>query len=373
MLLSPGDPLAVRIQIRLYSEDNEMASIQKRRRADGAVSYRVMVRRKGRPARYATFARRSDAVAWAERIEAAPLQHPGFRAGQASQHTVADLVSRYLETVRVKRPHAYQKQSQQLGWWRDRLGSCSLARLTAARVAKERALLLSENIGTASRPRKRSSATANRYLSALSKACKVAASEWHWLHESPLRDLQRKAEHPRRTRRLSAEEVAALLLASGESPMRELSVVVLLALMTGMRRGEILRLRWADINLRDGCITIADTGQRPARVVPMAPQLLAALGQHAQAKGLSAELVFARSDSARYLDFDRAFVGAARAAGIKDVRFHDLRRTAASYLASEGRSAEEIAALLGYKTLARVRHYTGQQPSLFEVKAGLPR
>jgi integrase len=341
-----------------------MASIQKRRRADGSVSYRVIIRQKDRPPRYATFDRRAEAVAWAEKTEAHADRNP-IVAADGEGRTVNHMIGRYLDVVRLKKPHALQKQAQQLGWWCERLGNCSLARLTSARVAKEAAFLLGENIGSAARPRHRSPATVNRYLSALSKACKIAVTEWHWLHENPLRGLERKTERPGRTRCLSENEIAALLLACGESPMRELAVIVLLALTTGMRRGEILKLRWADIKLKQGMITIGDTAQRQSRVVPIAPQLLAALGQHAQTVGLSAELVFARSGDARLVDFDRAFVAAVRRAGLKDVRFHDLRRTTASYLAGAGRSPEEVAAVLGYKTLATVRRYKadGLSPS----------
>ena len=73
---------------------------------------------------------------------------------------------------------------------------------------------------------------------------------------------------------------------------------------------------------------------------------------------LDTDLVFAQPGKDRSIDFDKAFAAAVKAAKLKDFRFHDLRHTAASYLAMSGATTAEIAAVLGHKTLAMVKRYS---------------
>ena len=334
-----------------------MATIERRLRANGEISYRVKVRRRGFPTRSATFGRKTDARKWAHRIEGDISRGRHTADHKAEKRTVANLVDRYLETLRLKRPLAYPKQKQLLSWWRDQLGARALLDLTPARISEKRDALLAENAGTRTINKRRTPATANRYLAALSKACAVAVEEWHWLQDNPVARVRKEQESPGRVRYLSLKERDDLLAACGKSPMPELELVVMLALTTGMRRGEILALRWPDIDLARGSIVIHEAKNREGRAVPLAPGVLALLGKHAQVRHLHSDLVFARSDQPRGIDFDHAFIDAVRAAHIDNFRFQDLRHTAAAYLAMSGATAAEIAAVLGHKTLATVKRY----------------
>lgn len=334
-----------------------MATIQKRQGSDGAISYRVMVRRKGFPAQNATFPRRTDAKIWARQIEGDITRGRHVTEYEARKLTVGKLVDRFLETLRLDKPHAYPKQRQILDWWKEQLGAYSLPHLTPARISEKRDALLRENIGTADKPQHRSPATANRYLAALSKACSVAVKEWRWMQDNPVLRVQKERESPGRVRYLTAEEKDALLFACGGSPMRELELIVMLALTTGMRRGEILGLRWSDMDMKRGVIVIQKTKNKECRAVPIAPQVLASLGKHAQVRHLKTDLVFPCGDKDKPLDFDHAFINAVRSAKIGNFRFHDLRQSAASYLAMSGATTAEIAAVLGHKTLATVKRY----------------
>ena len=127
------------------------------------------------------------------------------------------------------------------------------------------------------------------------------------------------------------------MTACGNSRMDALGLVVMLALTTGMRRGEIRGLRWSDIDLKRGSIVLHKTKNRDRRAVPIVPQVLAMLGKHAQVRRIDNDLVFPIGDDGGTLDFDHAFIDAVREAKIKDFRFHDLRHTAASYFADERR------------------------------------
>ena len=335
-----------------------MGSIQQRKGRDGGVSYRAQVRLRGYPAQTASFERKTDAKVWISKTENALKEGRHLPTAEAKRRTVADLIERRLRDVQRDRPHAYGKEKQVLEWWKERLGRYALAHVTSAVIAEKRDELLNENLGTREEPVYRSPATANRYVAHLSKAFSEAVREWRWLQEHPIRGrVTRKTEPPGRVRYLSDEERKRLLTACGASGAPELELVVLLALTTGMRRGEIRGLRWADIDLTRKVAVLEKTKNRERRAVPLVSRVVELLDAHGKVRRLDTDLVFAQPGKDRPIDFDKPFAAAVKAAKLKDFRFHDLRHTAASYLAMSGATTAEIAAVLGHKTLAMVKRY----------------
>jgi integrase len=337
-----------------------MASIQARKgideRGKQSTNYRVQVRLHGFPPVTATFERRTDAKEWGKATEASMREGRYFPQREAKRRTLGDLVDRQLETVRTKRPHDYDRQRGLLGWWRENLGDYALASVTPALIAEKRDKLLSENIGTPEQPQHRAPATVNRHLAALSKAFTNASREWNWIQDNPLRRVTKETEPPGRVRYLSERERAALMAACQKSELPELYLIVLLALTTAMRRGELLGLRWPDVDLERRLIVLNKTKNRERRSVPIVPDVTALLREHAKVRRLDSDLLFAGNEG-RSVDIDSAWYAALSAAKIKDFRFHDLRHTAASYLAMSGASVPELAAVLGHKTLAMVKRY----------------
>jgi integrase len=203
----------------------------------------------------------------------------------------------------------------------------------------------------------RSSATVSLYLAALSHVFTIAVNEWQWLDDSPMRKV-RKPRKPRgRVRFLSDEEGHSLLAACQASRNPYLYTIMVLALATGARRGELLSLRWPDVDLRRGTLTFHETKNGERRAVPLTGQALTLMCQHVKVRRLDTVLVFPDATGRRAVGIREAFEGAVERAGIKDFRFHDLRHTAASYLAMSGASLAEIAEVLGHKTLAMVKRY----------------
>jgi len=337
-----------------------MATIQARKSIDEQgrqrTSYRVQVRLRGFPPVGATFGRKTDAAKWAQATEAAIREGRHFPQREAKRRTLGDLVDRELETTKSKRPHDYNRQRLLLGWWKKRLGDYTLDQCTPALIAEYRDRLLRENIGTKETPQHRAPATANRFLSALSKAFSDAVREWHWLHENPLRRVAKEQESQGRVRYLSDKERERLLDDCRKSELPELYLIVMLALTTGMRRGEILGLRWPDTDLERGRIILHKTKNRERRSVPIVPHVADLLREHGKIRRLDNDMVFP-SPGKQPIWFDRAWYAALAAAKVEDFRFHDLRHTAASYLAMSGATVPEIAAVLGHKTLAMVKRY----------------
>lgn len=355
-----------------------MATIQKRLGESG-LRYRVQIRLRGHPPVSASFERRTDAKKWAQDTESAIRDGRYFPSHEAKRRTLADLVERYLEQIKAKRDaDYYERKRRLLNWWKERIGDYTLDRCTPALIAEYRDRLLRENIGTKDKPQHRSPATANRHLSALSKAFTIAVQEWHWLPDNPLRRVGKEQESPARVRYLSDDERQRLLEACRKSELPELQLIVLLALTTGMRRGEILGLRWADVDLERKLIVINKTKNRDRRSVPIVPAVAELLQAHGKVRRLDNDLVFparprkrkkgapalaiaekdgSTPDAQGPLWFDEWWYAALEAAGIEDFRFHDLRHTAASYLAMSGATTAEIAAVLGHRTLQMVKRY----------------
>ena len=330
-----------------------MATIEQRTGKDGQHVYRVKVRRKGALPLSATFTKLSDARKWIQVTEAAIVEGRHFKTAEAKRHTLAEAIDRYLRDIL---PHksfsSIDNQTRQLRWWKAQLGHCILADLTPTLIADHRDKLARGN-GI-----RRKNSTVRRYLAALSHTLTVAVKEWRWLDDSPMRQVTKPREPRGRVRFLSDEERIRLLDACQVSRNPYLYTVVVLALATGARKGELLSLRSSNVDLKRGTLTFHETKNMERRTVPLTGQALALMRQHAKVRRLDTALVFPDASGKRALGIREAFEGAIERAGITDFRFHDLRHTAASYLAMNGASLLEIAEVLGHKTLSMVKRYT---------------
>jgi integrase len=131
---------------------------------------------------------------------------------------------------------------------------------------------------------------------------------------------------------------------------------VLLALTTGARKGELLGLRWADVDLEQGIATLARTKNGSARVLPLVPS---AVEELAKFKGVPAAWVFeSPRDPKRVFCVDGQWKKALADAKLKGVVMHTCRHTAASMLAQAGASTVELADVLGHKDLKMVARYS---------------
>jgi len=162
---------------------------------------------------------------------------------------------------------------------------------------------------------------------ALLKAMVNKAITWGYLEVNPLRNVKRLAEPDGRLRYLDAEEAERLLAAC---PPR-LSPIVLCALHTGMRRGEILGLTWDRVDMKQRIIQVTGTKTGRNRTIPINDPLLEAL-RHLP-RHLGTDYVFWNQETeTRYVSIKRAWRTALKNAKITAFRFHDLRHTFASHV-----------------------------------------
>jgi integrase len=212
------------------------------------------------------------------------------------------------------------------------------------------------------RAARRSGGTVNRYRAAF-------AALFSWCRrnrlvprdaESPLRFTYAAPESRGRVRFLSDDERAALLAACRGSSWPRLWLLVAAAITTGARRGELLALRWRDVDLDRREATLHDTKNGDRRMLVLLPNVVEEMRRFAPANAAESDhLVFrSRLRPGQPFSVAKVFNEAVAAAGIRDFRFHDLRHSCASYLAQGNASLVEIADTLGHRTMRMVQRYS---------------
>ncbi len=333
-----------------------MAQIRERLRKNGKKSFFVRIRMKRQPEVTASFDRLTDARLWASSTETAMREGRYIKTKEAQKHSLSDLVERYIREVLPGKPNVSSDYAFQLEWWKTQIGDVLLSELTPVLISEYRDLL-SKKITF--RKTQISHATVNRYLAALSTAISTAINEWGWMEDNILRKVSKLKEPRGRVRYFSDEERERFLLACKESHNSELYVAVILALSTGGRKNEIWGLSWKCVDLKNGFITFEETKNDEPRSVPLTGRALELMMERSKVPRIDTDLVFpSRVDHQNHFDFRRPFQMALKAAQIEDFRWHDLRHSAASYLAMSGVSLLSIAEILGHKTLQMVKRYS---------------
>ncbi len=332
-----------------------MATIRKRTTKTGEVRYQAIVRMKGYPPQTETFNTEKKAQKWAKQTEVAIEDGKHFMKTEAKNHTFGEMIDRYLKHVMPRKsPGQQSHQTHQLNWWKSQLGPYTLADVTTPILAEKRDDLANQLVsGDEDGGKKRSNASVNRYLAALSHVYSVAEREWGWIYDSPIKRVGRLKEPRGRVRFLSDDERKNLVDECQQSKEPLLYPLVVLALSTGARQGELLGLRWDTVDFDHGMIRLLETKNDERRAVPIAGLALEELKKLSKVRRIDDDRVFALTpDQVRWY-----FKSALNKAKIEDFRFHDLRHSAASYLAMNGATLAEIAEVLGHKTLQMVKRY----------------
>ncbi len=325
-----------------------MASIRKR-----GSKWQVRVIRKGYPEQTNTFPSKRDAEEWGRQIENEMDRGMFISRVEAEKNTLYDILERYkVEVTPSKRGASYELIRIEV-FQRLPIAKLMMAAITPKVIAQYRD----------SRLKKVSGSSVNRELNVLSAVINHARREWEInIHQNPIELIRRPPHNQPRNRRLSEDEEARLMNAVEVEERDEfgrfkgakntwLKPVVILALETGMRRGELLSLCWENIDLRRRVAYLPMTKNGDNRGVPLSSRSLELLQQLPPAdKGL----VFPVSSMALRLSFERA----CKRAGLVNFHFHDLRHEAISRFFEKGLSLPEAATISGHKTWSMLRRYT---------------
>ena len=195
--------------------------------------------------------------------------------------------------------------------------------------------------------------TINRELACLKKMFNLAI-KWGEAKRNPVVDVEFLEEPPGRTRFLSEEEAQRLIDCCSD----HLKPIVMCALNTGMRLGEILALRWDHVHIKnviEPYLEISETKNNKKRFVPLNDDMLELLRS---LKDNGSEYVFLGTHGRRLTLVRKPFVNALQEAGIEDFRFHDLRHTFASHYVMNGGDLLALKEILGHSDLKMVERYT---------------
>lgn len=203
--------------------------------------------------------------------------------------------------------------------------------------------------------RTRRPASVNRELAILSGIFRMAV-DYEEIVQNPCRKVSSLPENNQRTRHLSFDEEDGLFAAMG-GDREYLRTLVTVAIYSGPRRGELLRLRWSNVDFDLNAINFTQTKTDKDRSVPMEPIVRDALSRLRDSAG-DAEYVFVNPDTeTRYSDVKKSFSAACREASITDFRFHDLRHTFGTRLADAGVDVVKIKELMGHASIVTTMRY----------------
>jgi len=302
-----------------------------------------------------TFARRANAEAWARQIEA-ELDRGVWRDRSAAEATTLyALLERYLRDVVPTKRGRDVEALRVRNLMNDPVTRYKLAALSPLVLADWR----DRRLAAGCKP-----ATVRRELGIISAVINWARKELMFAIENPVAAVRLPAPGKARERRLDADEEQRLLAALEYRPggrpdgkrYREgtrnpwVKPLVQLALETAMRRGELLSLRWENVDLEKRVALLPETKNGEARKVPLssgAVEILKSLPRSLDGR------VFPVSANALKLAWARA----TRRAGLKDLHFHDLRHEATSRLAEKLPNVIELSAVTGHKDLRMLKRY----------------
>lgn len=323
-------------------------------------THEVQIRATGQKPITRTFKSLTLAKQWARDTEAR-LARGEVVGNEAHRHTLTEVIERFLQ----QRPDLRRDAVHGLNWWKEQHGHLRLSAITRPWLTEERDRLAAGTYKRVKPDKKKATKstvcipTANRRLSYLRAALEEAV-QWGWLAVNPATGITRLAETRGRTRFLSDAERDQLLKACRDNGTdRTLYPFVACALYSGARAGELLGLRWSNLDLNTGTAVIHTSKTGEGRKLYFSGLALTALQEHAKVRPLQdTGLIFASDPSGRFpYQYGDAFRAACKRAEISNFHFHDLRHSCASYLAQAGLTLQEIGSVLGHRVLQTTLRY----------------
>jgi len=294
-----------------------------------------MVRRKGFKTMVKTFDTRTDAKKWARAVERKLDTGDSADYSEASKLLLGDILKRYISENKHRKLRSYKMFEYRIKiLLNDTVSDINLLRLSSKHVAEFRDRKLLE-VGNS---------TFNKYLSLISVVIETARQDWGiYLPVNPCRLVRREKEPNPRDKVLDDNEYSRLLKACSKSTNRYLKPLVLFAMETAMRKGELLQLRYRNINFDRRTLLIPFTKTGKPRTIPLSTKAIEIL--RSMPRRLDGKVFPLTVDSLR-----NSFKIAKQKAAIEGFRFHDIRRMSCSSLFEKGFSLPEVQMFSGHRT-----------------------
>lgn len=301
--------------------------------------WQVIIKRKGHPPQSQTFELKKDAEKWGR------LQERLMDAGQwvdrseAEQTTLEELLDRYQREVSSSK-HGADIEIYRINQFKNsNLAKYSVAAITGQLIAKWRDKRIKEVSGS----------SVSRELTLLSHVFTVAIKEWGFaINCNPVSLVRKPSSNPPRDRILTDQQRQALIASCKQCKNPWIHSVVIFAMETAARRGEILNLTWKSVDLQRGIARIS--GKTGSRTIPLSPLCISTL--KTLPKSINGA-VFPVTIETLKQAYERAVVRA----GIEDFTFHDLRHDALTRLAKLGLNVLELRAISGHTTANMLQRY----------------
>lgn len=322
-----------------------MASI--RRRGD---KWQARVARVGFPIEAKSFATRQDAERWARSIETEMDRGSFVSRSEAEANTLEDIIERYINEVCPTQRGGADDIVRLRATCRTKLAKLSMAALTPKAIAAYRDERLKQV-----KP-----ATVTRELAYLSAIINHARREWEINVSNPVTLVRKPPATQGRDRVLAPDEETRLLAAMVPTGRRSIWLLpaTILSLETAMRRGELLELRWINVDLEAQTAHLPLTKNGAARTVPLSQRAVSTLA--ALPRSIDGKVIPLKGNT-----LHAAFKKACKRAGIGDFHWHDIRHTAITRLAKKLPNLIELAAVSGHRNLGMLKRY--YHPSATEL------
>ncbi len=318
--------------------------------------WQARVQKKGYEAVTKSFITKADAIKWATQIEADIDKGIFTNTSLAERTTFEELIVRYSQEVTPHMKSAYEDGYRLRALAKRPIAKLNMLALTTSKIAEYRDIRLQEV----------TAGTVIRELAYFSSIINHARKEWEIHIDNPIPLVRKPETPPSRTRTLSEDEKLRLLEVMKPRTKKcnhWMIPIVSFALETAMRQGEILSLKWSDIDLIKRTAHLETTKNGDRRTVPLSTRAVQILQQ------------LPRSIDGKVFQIQKAnlhkhFTNGCKRAEIKDLHFHDLRHTAITNMADKFNNILELSAVTGHRQLSMLKRYYHPKAEDLALKLG---
>ena len=310
-------------------------------------NFQAQIRLKGLRPITKTFSTKTKATAFARQVEGDSEFARKLGAPVIKVLSFEELIDLYMQTASFRDPSAYGR----INYWRETFKGKPVNSIDEFMVDEELHKIAEKNTGS----------TVNRYKSHLSAIFTFLIRHKDFKRLGLINPVMRESvtrykENPAKDRFLSKNEQKRLLEACKQSNWDKMYLLILLALTSGARKGEILGLRWKEIDFKERVAFLGETKNGKPRYIPLTQKVVEAL---MRIRDKPDYLIF-HSTVSEYSAFDvkKQWANVLKMAGIEQCRFHDLRHSAASNYIRAGRSLFEVGTLLGHSSTQMTARYS---------------
>ena len=309
-------------------------------------SWNAQVRVSGWRSFTKSFSKKSDAVAWINELESKLRTAPLPDVIIDAKITLGELLLKYAEEVSPTHKGCVPETCRLKSIARRWIGELDIRCLTKQHFIQYRDDRIKVVKG----------GSVGSELALIKRVLDTAIKKWGYgIPYNPIKDVEFPKGSNARTRRLVLDERERLLTVASSQRNIYIASIIEFAIETGMRRSEVLKLRWCDVDLENGFASLFDTKNGEDRRVPLTRRCVEVLKTVPQTH----EQVFPISATCLRLAWNRA----RSKAGINDLRFHDLRHEAVSRFFEMGMSVPEVALISGHKDVRQLFRHTHLNPS----------